>query len=311
MKINKYTLITIAFILSFSNQNLIAQNQDNLKIIFYRHDAGALFIMDHDGKNQKQLGRPVSRPDHYPSVSHDGKRIVFESYRRGGWKVWISNSDGSNAKRLINSSNYNFDPSFSPKGNEVLFMMDGDIYAFDLKRDKYSNVTKTKNVFEFSPYYSPDGNKIAFVSDEDGDNDIYIMNKDGSGKVNLTNDSKQNDYAPTWSPDGKQILFYSDRSGSFELYIMNTDGTNPHFFLDKNEMKKERFTKAVFVNAYDNNNGAYLQYKTSFSHDGSKIAFSRKVDSNREIFTVNRNGRGIKRITFNNHHDGFPVWIKK
>lgn len=284
------------------------------EILFFRkqrQSSGELFLMDANGSNTRQIGQSGSRADHYPNWSPDGEWITFESYRAGGWRVWIMKADGTQARKLLKGrhgiSTYEFDPSFSADGEQVIFTSNGDIFSVNLDGTNLKNLTKTPNTYEYSPYQSPDGSKLLYVSK----GEIYVMNLQTKRKVNISNSENTIEYAPFWSPDGEQILYYSDRSGSFELYLMNVDGSESRFLLDRAEMKEHNFQKTAFVDAWDNNWGATEQYKASFSPDGSKIVFSRNVGGNREIFIAGVDGKGISRITRNNAHDGFPMWRPK
>lgn len=46
----------------------------------------------------------------------------------------------------------------------------------------------------------------------------------------------------------------------------------------------------------------------AWSPDGSKIAFSSYRDGNREIYVINADGTGLKRVTENQVSDDFPFW---
>jgi Tol biopolymer transport system component len=59
------------------------------RILYFHEDMnkrgnGDLYIMNSDGSNSKKVSKSSRRPVHFPSVSSDGKRIAFESYRLGG-----------------------------------------------------------------------------------------------------------------------------------------------------------------------------------------------------------------------------------
>ena len=77
------------------------------KIVYYSMTAGkeGIWIMEADGKNRKQLttGETV---DFFPSVSPDGRYIVFASDRTGQRNIWRMDIDGSNPKRLTDRGNY-------------------------------------------------------------------------------------------------------------------------------------------------------------------------------------------------------------
>jgi len=149
------------------------------------------------------------------------------------------------------------------------------------------------------PEKSYERGKIAFVSDRDGNREIYIMNSDGSDLKNLTN-NPANDFGPKWSPDGKKIAFVSDRGGNEDIYVMNVDGSG-----------QTNLT---------NNPGNYGF--PNWSPDGEKIVFVSERDEqgirpatqagdgygNDEIYVMNADGSGLKRLTNYRYIDYAPNW---
>ena len=131
------------------------------------------------------------------------------------------------------------------------------------------------------PVSSPDGRKIAFTSARDGYNAIYVMNADGSEQRRLTR-NKWADGFPAWSPDGHRIAFTSTRDGNAEIYVMSADGSD-----------QRRLTR----NPADDGVG-YLGWSSSaWSPDGREIAFASQRDGNDEIYVMNADGSGVRRLT--------------
>jgi Tol biopolymer transport system component len=136
--------------------------------------------------------------------------------------------------------------------------------------------------------------KIAFVSFRDGQGDIYAMNADGTEQTRLTV-NPASDYEPVWSPDGTSILFRTYRVGIDEIYVMNADGSGQ-------------------TNVTEN---PALDIHPAWSPDGSKILFvSTRNDPYYascdywcyEIYTMNLDGSGVTRLTYNSDVDFSPVW---
>jgi len=154
----------------------------------------------------------------------------------------------------------------------------------------------TRNPAEdVSPSWSPDGRTIGFTSDRDGNFEIYAMNADGSGQRRLTR-NPADDGLPAWSPDGRTIAFPSDRDGNFEIYAMNADGSGQR-------------------NLTRNPAGDFLF--AAWSPDGRRIAFTSDRDgrcdtqlcpANFEIYVMNADGSGQRRLTRNSAEDVSPVW---
>src|SRR5204863_1171329 len=75
-------------------------------------------IMDGDGRNRKQLTSGAAS-SYYPSVSADGRYIVFNSERTGKTNLWRVDIDGGNPKQLTEDNGVL--PSCSPVDNLVAY----------------------------------------------------------------------------------------------------------------------------------------------------------------------------------------------
>ncbi len=144
---------------------------------------------------------------------------------------------------------------------------------------------------DFDPSWSPDGSKIAFRSERDGNNEVYVMNADGSGQRDVSR-HPTDDWGPTWSPDGR-VLWNCARELviGFRACVRNLDGSR----LD--------------VLPAD----IYVEYQ-AWSQDGTKIAFMSQEpgasgnDPDYNIYVMNADGTGIRRLTDTPGTDGFPSW---
>jgi photosystem II stability/assembly factor-like uncharacterized protein len=144
---------------------------------------------------------------------------------------------------------------------------------------------------DYAPSWSPDGQRIAFVSERDGNPEIYVMNADGSGQTRLTV-SPGGDTTPAWSPDGRRIAFSSQRKGSRLLFVMQSDGRAQ--------------TQLTFSTSSNPPN----DLAPTWSPDGQHIAFTsmRGRTTYSEIYTINANGAGLRRLTNTLEEDTDPAW---
>jgi tol-pal system beta propeller repeat protein TolB len=134
--------------------------------------------------------------------------------------------------------------------------------------------------------------RIAFDSVRPGDSDleIYTIRPDGTGLRQVTFNAKS-DYSPAWSPDGLQIAFVrSEPFADGEIWVKDS----------RKDTRIARLTQLTNNTVYDDG--------PAWSPDGSKIVFASFRDGNWDIYVMNADGSGQKRLTTDPEPDRDPVW---
>lgn len=241
--------------------------------------------------------------DAYPHVSRDG-RVVFQSNRLGGWKLFVARLDGSELRQLTAGPGEDVTPVWSPDGTQVAFASTRgggdkeDIWVVRADGTGLRNVTNNP-AGDSHPSWSPDGRMIVFCSTRgDGVNDdIYVINVDGSGLRRLTDNGPDWDTFPSFSPDGRKILFRrllrrpaddgAEMLTNSEIMVMNSDGTG------------------VINLTHDPSFDGW----PSWSPDGRRIAFSSNRSDPYQIYIMNADGSGVTHAVDSPYTDVRPQWL--
>lgn len=273
--------------------------------------------------------------------SWDDSKLIYQS-NRGGYecdKIWIMNVDGSDKHMVSPSRGAHTCSFYFPGGEKIVYAstshLPGDcppkpplkgrhhyvwrLHPYDLyvaRADGSEPKRITENPkYDAEPIVSSDGKRIVFGSQRNGDFDVYVMDSDG-GNVKRLTDRVGYDGGPWWSPDDTKIVWrtwYPETEEEkalwrdcmdndyivavpLDIWVMDADGSN-----------KRRLT----------DNGA-TNWAPSWHPDGQRIVFSsnrddwrediQKFGHNFEIYLVNADGTGLKRLTYNTVFDSFPMF---
>jgi len=247
-------------------------------------------------------------------------------------EIYVSDYDGANQRRLTVSRQLNANPAWSPDARSLAYTIwrpNPDIFVSLIYQGVLQNPTKGVGT-NYLPVFSPDGKQIAFMSGRDGNPEIYVMNVDGSNVRRLTN-HPESDVSPTWSPTGSQIAFTSGRTGRPQIYLMSTDGSNlRRLTTAESEADRPTWSPAPFneiafaartsgagfdIKAYELSSGRTRQLtfgegsneSPAYSPGGRHLAFTSTRAGRTQIFTIGRDGRGVRQLT----RDGVnqtPAW---
>jgi Tol biopolymer transport system component len=221
------------------NKNGIAWTRDGKQILFsiYAGDTGRLYAIDLDGKNARQI---AAVPGRTPTLSPDGKRLV---YTAGTWtetELMVASGEGSDAKRIRLASPIAWNNHWSPDSKQLAFTGRGDppkglaIIVVNADGSEERRVTRLapEDGRAQCPAWSPDGRKLAFFASL-GDRDsatshIWIADAATGAAAKVGDHARPYlDETPSWFPDGKRLAFQSNRTGVMEIWTMNADGSSP------------------------------------------------------------------------------------
>jgi Tol biopolymer transport system component/serine/threonine protein kinase/pimeloyl-ACP methyl ester carboxylesterase len=167
----------------------------------------------------------------FPSLSPDGKSLVYASRAAGNWDIYLQRVGGRNSTNLTKDSRADdTQPSFSPDGQRIAFRSDregGGIYVMGATGE---SVTRLSD-FGYSPAWSPDGERI-LVGTEKIPQPSTRPTKSQLWMINVKTNERQlisegDALQPNFSPHRQRITYWSrpSRAGQREnIWTIPADG---------------------------------------------------------------------------------------
>jgi Tol biopolymer transport system component len=156
-------------------------------------------------------------------------------------------------------------------------------------------------------YFSYDGKRLIFQTTRGPYkcDQIFIMNADGSDQ-HLVSTGQGKTTCSYFYPDGKHVLYSSTHLSSPACpprpdysrgYVWGVYSAFKIFYATDSGKIVKQLTKGPGYNA-----------EATLSADGKKIVFTSSRDGDLEIYTMNPDGSGVKRLTHRLGYDGGPFF---
>ena len=281
---------------------------DGSKIIYRRIVNGRpsknLYLMDIDGDNLRLIPIPGNYPTS-PVFSPENNNVFYiADIGSDAPGYYIIDLEGNVLCYLAHKFKGAFS-NFSSNGSKVLLYLFNpidEVYNLASMNSDGTGVTQIPNSVGYGwAIFSYSAESIYLSLDRDGDFDIYKINLDGTDLTKLTDFDK-----------GSQFLIDSNMDRSILLFVSNLWIGGMYEFYDLLTMKNtgEEVTK-VFSFSVDN-----LSYKSiAMSRDGKMLVFQYTPEneeydlSSLEIYIVNSDGSGLKRLTDNSSLDAEAKFV--
>src|SRR5690349_1857659 len=130
--------------------------------------AALLLVMAQTGSAGVAL--PVTYSQNYdPTLSPDGKRMIFIKRLEGREQLFMADVDGRNERQITHDATDKEDPAWSPDGREVAFVVLGPKNRLHVMRIDGSaeRVLTPSTQSPIHPAWTPDGRSILYCTDDD------------------------------------------------------------------------------------------------------------------------------------------------
>ena len=124
----------------------------------------------------------------FADFSPDGSQMVFSSNMSGRHHIFISDSDGSNTKRISREGGNYFNPVWSPMGDFIAFekIENDQAYIGVMEIDGSNERMLAKGFRLENPAWTLDGGKILHNKiDESGKVELFIVDLDGYNYIRI------------------------------------------------------------------------------------------------------------------------------
>lgn len=264
-----------------------------------------------DGSGKKQLTKFDKHPVRGLSVSK-GDVLAFSwdgeiyTLRPGAQpqkvnvEIVSDDYDSDLVKYFTGSGASNF--AVSPSGEEVAFVLRGDIYVTSTKYKTTKRITDTP-AQERCLSFSPDGRTIVYDSDRDGYWQLFT--------TTLANPSEKNF---TYATELKEEPLYKCAT-SAQQPVFSPDGKKVAFLENRTELK--------VINVADKKVNTALDGKYNYSYTDGDVSFEWSPDSrwlladyigiggwnNKDIALVKADGSEVIDLTESGFSDNMPKWV--
>ncbi|MEP6505285.1 MAG: LpqB family beta-propeller domain-containing protein [Betaproteobacteria bacterium] len=229
-----------------------------------------------------------------PSLSPDGKRVVYIVVVAGVQQLFTSAVDGSGARQVTHDAFDHEDPAWSHDGRKIAYVSNADAgQVISLMNPDGTGVEalSPRSVHAIHPSWAPDSASVLYCTTDDLDpprkneSDIYRVDVSSRAVTRLITGGV-NTY-PSMSPDGLRIAFRKIVDGAnSEVFVANANGSNPR--------------NLTHDPAFDG--------WPAWSPDGSRIAFASNRRGNQQIFVMDADGGNVTPVVHKEGRATAPAW---
>jgi Tol biopolymer transport system component len=166
-----------------------------------------------------------------PTISPDGRSVVYVSDARGNADLYLLRVGGRNAVLLTaDSTADDYAPAYSHDGNRIAFRSEragGGIFVMEATGESVRRISD----FGFDPQWSPDGKSLVVAEEAIVDplsrtsySSLWVIDIDSGRRRRV---ARADAVGGRWSPDGRRLAYWGrDRvTGNRDLFTVASDGS--------------------------------------------------------------------------------------
>lgn len=257
--------------------------------------------------------------------------IAYLAVANGYWEVWISKSDGSDARQLTDFKADVSRISWFPDARHILVNLHGGrLFKLSVESGEVAAIQAPLPGI-LDAVVSPDGKFAAFSLSTAGsidNNDIWIFNLETGEPKKLTG-MQRLQHEPTWSRDGRFVYFLSGGGGqTHDIWRVDVDGKKAEQLTVNAAYHFDLAPRRDGTIAYSGNKtGSYdlwlrnpdgstekltdsaeLDARPSWSPDGKSLAFESTQGGMSNIWQLDLSSHKQRRITETKEGARQPIW---
>ena len=229
-----------------------------------------------------------------PSLSPDGKRMVYLAVVAGVQQLFTAKVDGGDVRQITHEPFDHEDPAWSPDGRKIAYVSDaegGQVITMMDPDGTRVEALSPRAAHAIHPSWAPDSASVLYCTTDDLDpprkneSDIFRVDTKTRAITRLITGGI-NTY-PVLSPDGKRIALRKIVDGSnSEVYVADADGSN--------------LRNLTHDPAFDG--------WPAWSPDGRRIAFASNRGGNQQIYVMDADGGHVTRVVHREGRATAPKW---